>query len=429
MTALPRALIICLLGACALPDTDPAANAATLVPERSDSAGVTILTHSAGAFERAPRINIDSAPLAVIAGSADDLEADISTIRPVLFLGDGRLVGIDQQRQVIVVFGPDGVTRQEFGRQGAGPGEYGRLNNIVPGNGDTLLVADYMNNRVGLLDPDRGPMGEFPLSAPMTAGGNSPIGMIGDRILLTGVNYRSGSEEPPGIKGILFDPASDVARRTFTTGPEERPEEAPRQITTSNGAVLVAVRAISIPALAVFPRAFAWNGETVIADGNRFRLEWWDTAGTRRRQLRINRQRMPVTSAVWEAHVSGMIAQSMGSGSVVAGGTVFFGSGGGTPDTALMRKRLADQPHADSLPLFERTQLGPDGTLWVVDYPVPGSSGWAATAFAADGRLLGRVSGDSGAAPLVFGDDRAVFWSEDDLGIATLTIRKLIFPK
>ncbi|PKL97338.1 MAG: hypothetical protein CVV17_12250, partial [Gammaproteobacteria bacterium HGW-Gammaproteobacteria-7] len=202
MTALPRALIICLLGACALPDTDPAASVATLVPERIDSAGVTILTHSAGAFERAPRVVLDSTPLAVIAGSADDIEADISTIRPVLFLRDGRLVGIDQQRQVVVVFGPDGATRQEFGRQGAGPGEYGRLNNIVPGNGDTLLVADYMNNRVGLLDPDRGPLGEFPLSAPMTAGGNSPIGMIGDRILLTGVNYNSGSEEPPGIKGI-----------------------------------------------------------------------------------------------------------------------------------------------------------------------------------------------------------------------------------
>ncbi|MBP7620255.1 MAG: hypothetical protein KA745_04745, partial [Gemmatimonadales bacterium] len=99
------------------------------------------------------------------------------------------------------------------------------------------------------------------------------------------------------------------------------------------------------------------------------------------------------------------------------------------PDTAEMRKNMLANEHADSLPLFERTQVTPNGTLWVVDYPIPGADGWAATAFAKDGRILGRLVEAKGAAPLAFGDDRVVFRTEDDLGIGTFTIRRVNFPK
>ena len=133
-----------------------------------------------------------------------------------------------------------------------------------------------------------------------------------------------------------------------------------------------------------------------------------------------------MTEQVWNAHADEVIGQITGTVSSGMGVTMMVG--GGPPDTAMLRRDILAQPHADSLPGFERTQVSANGTLWVLDYPVPGVAGWAATAFAPDGRILGRLSATDGEAPVAFGDDRVVFRSEDDLGIATLTIRKLRFP-
>ena len=412
--------------ACGGTATDREVATAPLDPVRSDSAGVTLLRHEAGSIDRAPRLTIDSAPLAEIRGSAEDESADISTIIPVLFLEDGRLVGRDRQRQVIVVFSADGAERQEFGRQGSGPGEYGFVGGIVPADDGALLVHDFRNGRLSRFDPTTGPGQEYPLAQPIGAGGSQPIAMVGGKILMYGMNFQGGdSPAPPGVKAVLFDPVTDQARRIFTTGPDETEEDAPRMVTGAGGAVM-AVRAMSFTALEAMPTVFGWNGQYVITDANRFLLEWRDTSGAVRQQMRIDHPRRPVTDAVWNAYADQVIGQI--TGTVASGMGVTMMVGGGTPDTAMMRRDILAQPHADSLPAFERTQVSANGTLWVLDYPVPGEDGWAATAIASDGRILGRIVESTGTAPVAFGNDRLVFRSEDDLGIATLVVRRVVFP-
>jgi len=183
-----------------------------------------------------------------------------------------------------------------------------------------------------------------------------------------------------------------------------------------------------------FPTAFAWGGRFVVADPNHFRMEMRDTSGALQQVLMVAQTRQPVTEKLLNDNASEMIAQFTGASSgrastMSVGATRAIGGGGAGPDTAEMRKNMLANEHADSLPLFERTQVTPNGTLWVVDYPIPGADGWAATAFAKDGRILGRLVEAKGAVPLAFGDDRVVFRSEDDLGIGTFTIRKVNFPK
>jgi hypothetical protein len=418
--------VVALLVACGGGDSTANLASGPIDPVRSDSAGVVLLSHEAGAFDRAPRITLDSAVIAEIQGSAEDESADISTIIPTLFLPDGRLVGRDRQRQVIVVFGADGSERQEFGRQGSGPGEYGFLGGMVPTDNGDLLVHDFRNGRLSRFNPATGPGEEYPLAQPIGAGGSQPVGMVGGKILMFGMNFQGGDTPvPPGVKAVLFDPATDQARRVFTTGPEEQEEEAPRIVSGSGGAVM-AVRAISITALEAMPTVFAWNGQYVVTDANQFLFEWRDTTGAVTQRLKVHQPREPVTDEVWNAYADQMIGQITGTVSSGIGVTMMVG--GGTPDTAMMRRDMLAQPHADSLPAFERTHVTANGNLWVMDYPVPGREGWAATVFAHDGRILGRIVEPTGTAPVAFGDDRLAFRSEDELGIATITVRKVTFP-
>jgi len=429
------ATLLCLV-ACGGSDAPDSAPTASLEPTRADSAGVALLSHAAGSLDRAPRIGVDSTPLAVIRGSVDDVEADISTIVPVLFLADGRLVGRDEQRQVIVVFSADGTQRQEFGRPGSGPGEFGALGGIIRGERDKLLIQDYRNSRLTELDPAEGPGAEYPMSDMMEAGGNTPIGMVNGKILAYGLNFSSSADDatPPGFKGVLFDPLTRSARRVFTTGPKEVEQEAPRVIRNAGGTALVAVMALRSPirSLEAFPMAFGWGGRFVLADGNRFRFEWRDTTGALQQRLDVLQPRRAVTDQMWSAQVTQTLVQIAGGGSsftAMGGATMSFRSTGAeTPDTAAMRERMMADEHADSLAHFNRLEVTANGTLWVVDYPVPGAEGWAATAFGSDGRILGRIVEPKGDAPLVFGDDRVVFRSEDDLGIGTFTVRRLRFP-
>lgn len=416
---------------------DTPTTTASLEPTRTDSAGVVMLRHEGDPFGRAPKLTLDSKALAEIKGSVDDAAADISTIVPVLFLADGRLIGRDQQRQVIVVFSADGQSRKEFGRPGAGPGEFGAIGNIVAGGGDSLVVQDYANARATVVDPGNGLGAEYPLAKAMADGGNVLIGEAHGKLLLFGLNIGSGADAaastPAGIKGVLFNPLADASRRAFTTGPTEKPADAPRVIEGTGGMMMIGMP-IRMKTFESFPSAFAWDGRFVVADQNHFRLELRDTTGALQQVLVVAQTRHAVTEKILNDNATAMIAQFTGASSgrastVGVGATRAIGGGGAGPDTAELRKEMLASEHADSLPLFEATQVTPNGTLWVVDYPIPGTDGWAATAFAKDGRILGRLVAAKGTAPLAFGDDRVVFRTEDDLGIGTFTIRRVIFPK
>ncbi len=397
-------------------------------PARSDSSGVTMLVHDAQAFDQAPRVEIDSVAIVTMHGSADDPDQDISTIDPVLFLADGRLIGIDHQRQAVMVFGADGGTRVAFGRQGSGPGEFAFITDLIRAGGDSLLIFDPRNGRVTAFSPDTGMGAEYSLSEAMGAGGSSPVALAGHELLTWGFSFAAGSEAPPGVKGVMLDLAHNTARLVFNTGPSKEDESKPQEIKGSNGSVM-AIRAVSIKPLTGFPSAFGWQGQYVLADGNDYRFEVRDTTGKMMLVLRVDRPRVPVTEAMWQKYVDAQIAgfsAAMGSGAtVVVGG----GGGGGGPDTAAVRQRMAAAAHSDSLPAIRDSWVTPGGTLWVLDYPVPGDSGWAATAFAPDGRILGRVVEPTGSAPVAWGDDRLAFRSEDELGIATITIRRIHFFK
>jgi len=86
---------------------------------------------------------------------------------------------------------------------------------------------------------------------------------------------------------------------------------------------------------------------------------------------------------------------------------------------------VRETPFADSLPPYSNFFLAPNKTLWIVDYITPIDNEWSATAFRADGALVGRLMVKGKGTPLAFGDDRVVIRSEDEDGVVSLTVRRI----
>ncbi len=173
--------------------------------------------------------------------------------------------------------------------------------------------------------------------------------------------------------------------------------------------------------LALAPRTGVaqWGSGFLVARGERWELEHWDTAGRLTRLVRVNTPARPVDDALFERSVESDAAEMAG----------FMRNAGRDPDVDSIRASIRDRGHADNLAAYGRVHVAPGGTIWVADYPLPGDSTWAATAIAPDGRILGRITAQVGDPPIAWGDDRVAFKTEDDLGIATITVKRLGMPR
>lgn len=263
--------------------------------------------------------------------------------------------------------------------------------------------------------------------------GQSGFGIVGraeDDYLVQGSFPAAGGEVPFGMKGLAVRNGGDSVRTVFRNA-EEASIEEPRAISIGGGTVMVA-RALPTAGgggFMVMPELRQWDDRFLVTDPAAGRLDTWGTDGRLVASLRFGNPRIAVTDAIWAAQVDLMVRRARGGGVATSGGGSFAAVvGGGAFDTAQMRRDMLAQEHADSLPRFSGIVVTPNGTVWVREYQVPGSDEWLIRAFDRDGRIIGRLSGNDGNPPLLIGDDRVLFRSEDDLGIATFEVRKLVWP-
>ena len=402
--------------ACSGDDTGSSGRAtAALEPTTRDSAGITIYEHPADALERAPLIAIDSAPMAVFAGDVDDPAADISTVSQLAFTAAGDLVGYERQSGVVVVLDLATGQRRNIGRQGAGPGELGSVSFLTVVAGDTLLAHDGGNTRIAIIDPGSGIVRTEPLA--MVEGGPRPatIGrtasglmLMMNRSFMIGPGDQNGVRRRP-ITAVTWRPGSDsVVDRFEVPGPWMFQEV--RDL--GGGRISVMARAVELTAA---PRIVQWGDGFLVGRGEHWVLERRDTLGALRALIRVNIPAVPVTDELWQRHAEAGYLRLVAERPEL--------------DTTDGRAKALAVEHADTLPAYRDIQVTPGGTAWVLDYRTAADSGWAATAIAPDGRILGRITAASGEAPVAFGDDRLAFRTEDEVGIATITVHRIRFPE
>lgn len=412
-----RTALLLLLAACG---TGTGANdgraTRPLEPASRDSAGVTILEHPADALARAPLITIDSTPIATFAGDVNDAARDVSTINGLAFLASGDLVGFDRDEGQIVVLRAASGERVRLGHNGAGPLELGMIQNLVVGPGDTLVITDGSNGRFVIATAEAGPLRTESIAEADGMRGATTIGRSSaGAYLVRKYNFEFGASQSEAATRRMITLGQWRPGNDSVAGAFDAPGPLMQMHVEGRQGQVMSVSLMSI-ALAWNPSYLAWGDGIVEARGDRYELDRHDTTGALRSRIVLPMAPVPVTTEIWARSVDRSLERMNRIDPI-------------EPDSlAPMRERMLAGPHADTLSAYGDVAVTPNGTVWVLDQPLLRDSGWAATAFDRDGRILGRVEAASGQPPIAWGDDRVAFKSEDDLGIATITLRRLHLP-
>ena len=128
-----------------------------------DSAGIAIVENPATGLwdaDDAPTITRE-----VDIGTADGpAETQFGSITGLTTDSEGRIYVLDGQAKKVRVFDADGTFVREMGGEGTGPGEMSQFAaGLMRLAGDTVVVADMMQQRVNLYAPDGTAIGSFPM--------------------------------------------------------------------------------------------------------------------------------------------------------------------------------------------------------------------------------------------------------------------------
>jgi hypothetical protein len=409
----------CALAAlgCADAGTDATGRAsAPLEPTTRDSSGVTIHEHPADALERAPLITMDTVPLVTFVGDLLDPRRDISTISWLAFTESGDLVGYETTESQFVALRVADGSQRRYGRKGSGPLEIGYGSYFLPMFGDTVLFKDQRNNRLVVAHPDTGLLRTIAMSEVPGLGNWDYLARLGDSLLMLERTKPPQTEGPPPNGLVrherllgLWRPGWDSVR-VLSSRPTPPIYQVVRVFapgtwgTTGRGLVLAGSMHVT-----------GWQHDFGVASATKWEIERWDTAGGLTSVVRINKAPTLVTDELYDSAVEDQLNLQAQYDSTL------------NLDSA--RAALRAIPRGDTLGVFYQVSATPQGRLWLVDYRRGRDSGWAATLLDGEGHILGRIVEPSGPLPRAFGNDRLAFRTEDEDGIATITVRRLRLPE
>jgi hypothetical protein len=395
---------------------------APLEPATRDSAGVTIHEHPVGALERAPLITMDSLPLGRISGT--EVENDVSRMYSMVFLTDGRVAGFDVAQNAIRLFGAEGTELARHGRRGEGPGEFGgSMVNLTWVSGDSLVVTDVSNGRLAVVSPDSGVVRLQPTQFRNEAELHFLAGRLGDGSWLLGTGAMMlaqsvGKEQPPRrpplVVGVVREGAPADRFDTLMVVPGMERARYRSRFGTREELV------DGLPAFGARTLVTEWNDLAAIITNDGWRIARHGDDGRLVSIVRVNGPLQPVSDSVVEAWKRSLLdaardrgVQNPDRATEVLANTQFY---------------VDNTARADSIPPFMSAHRTPGRLLWLMDYSVSSTDSVRFTAVDFDGRIIGRLTLPPATRALAFADDRVAIRTEDDDGIATITIRKLNMP-
>lgn len=389
---------------------------------RTDSAGIMLVEYPRLPPIEESRIALAAEPDLVLGegGAFEGPDYEFFQIGGVSQLHDGTLVVADNGSLALRFYGADGRFLRSVGRDGDGPGEFRRLNNLWLMAGDTAVVWDNRSRRLQHFRPD----GAFVRAASITT---APFAAE-----FLGL--------PPQPQAVLDDGrlAVFLQSRSPGAGSHGVPERQP---------VLVALHRIDAgewdsvrvasgweqvfgPGLESYSYAFgaytmaAGAGATMaVADAARFRVELFNPNGRLVSTLSASVPEVPVTPDVIEAQIERDVD--------------WFGV---VPaDFSARRRRAYSARHAPFLPAMRAIFVDADERIWAERYDVParGPSRWEV--FTRDGTWMGRVEMPEGfargrsdyrSAPgfSVRSGRLAGVWRDPDSGVETVRVYRVLEP-
>lgn len=405
-----------LTAACAGSGDGPAGGRASvpLEPKVRDSASITIYEHPADAIIRAPLLTLDSTPLAVFAGDVDNPENDVSALSWPIFLRSGDLIGYDRQTGSLLTLKTTTGERVHRGRSGNGPGEIGFPGMFQLLEGDSILFTDSENDRIAIATSESGIVRTITQTSVVDLRRASVLGRIGGGTGAYLLAVPGPQIDPQGMAPL----GQDVEVGHFGVWNAVADSVQPRFSVPIRRVIRVPFPGgswIHQLALTTVTSIGTWGEGFLVARGQQWLLERWDTGGRVDAIIRINLPARAADDSAFEQWVQGDADRWMQN----------LAHRGVSPNHDSIVEAARDRPHADTVAAYGEAYVSPNGTLWVTDYQLRPRSEWSATAVSPDGRILGRLEGILGEPPIAWGDDRVATTTEDDDGISTIRILKV----
>jgi hypothetical protein len=366
-----------------------------------DSAGISISESTRPAWQDgAWKVTEESI---LLIGSAESEEL----IRPrdAVRLDDGRLVVTDEGSRQVKFFAPDGRLVHVLGRQGRGPGEFGTLWTVRPFRRDSLMVFDYNQERVSILDLQ----GNFGRSFAVAFGPN----YWAQGVLLDSMIFLASPGEgrrQNDITGIYWDSTWFVMYR----GPDLPVDTIGRYpLGEQPGMGRGRRRAYHFGHRLQFALA---RDRIYMGWSQAYEIGEYTADGKLLRLIRRAYQPQPVTDEVkaqFRQDYEALVRAEEGDRV--------------TPEQ--MTRYLAFVDDADypvSLPAYSALRVDPDGNLWAEDYRIYTQSESRWTVFDPAGRWLGTVQMPNALQVLEIGRDYVLGLRKDAMGVERVSLHALV---
>jgi len=303
--------------------------------EVRDSVGITIVDNF-GTPLWAPGEEWSLSQVLKIGSIGDDPDYAFGAVGVVALLSDGRIVVADGIARHLKFFQADGSYERTVGRAGSGPGEFGDLSGILVLPGDTLLVADWQNQRVSRIGPQGTWLGSLRVPREDGFPWHMEIGPSGMIATILDVYFLLIGDQPLPTAVVQLDPAFSVADTLLLLPPEgfySRAGGEPR-FRYHSGSPDFCLRS---------------NGGPVSGHGERYELRLHSDEGVLERIIRLSRPRVPFTDQD-QAVVLGRVA------------AVFTERG--RPPGAIAQRQSRTR-FESTYPAFGSIHCGPGGSVWL----------------------------------------------------------------
>ena len=369
---------------------------------KADSAGITIVTNSAGLWQDGSGWQFDPEPMLQIGhNDTDDPHYDLVGIRSGLLLADGGIIAVLSGSRQIHRFNRNGEWVRSFGREGEGPGEMRSPTNVILAS-DTIYMTDLQLSRITAYHLSSDGVTTWPFPNSDSTGRVSPIGRLTDgRWLGTqtapispGSSLESGVSRPPTIWHLIDSDLSDITSAVATLSGAER------NITIGTGTggrvsfIEVANLSIGRGSPAAVGSQYLWAGDNSIAELRRYTL-----SGQIDMIIRWQPVAIPITDDLLARMKAAELERWDGNPRMMAG----------------VESKFKILPPAKIVPFFQGLHLDRDNNLWVRSYRVFDADSIRFTIFNPDGQELGDLSLPPKSTLLDIGKDQVLTsWQDED---------------